>query len=84
MDCFTFVFMKSSLVLLLFFTLTVCQNSKIELESQPLYVVNGTIVQAIDSISPDEIDSIHVLKGEKAQQAYGKKGIHGVIEITLK
>ena len=81
---FYFCIMKKTLIFLFFLTLSACQNSTNVLKQTPLYVVDGTIVQTIDSILPDDIASIYVLKGEKAIQAYGRKGKHGVIEITLK
>lgn len=76
--------MKKTLIFLFLLALGACNNSTNGLKQAPLYVVDGIIVQIIDSILPDDIASIHVLKGEKAQQAYGRKGKHGVIEITLK
>lgn len=51
---------------------------------ESLIVVNGEIKDAnfdINSISPNEIASVNVLKGKKALEEYGEKG---VIEITLK
>jgi TonB-dependent SusC/RagA subfamily outer membrane receptor len=38
----------------------------------------------LESLDPDKIESINVLKGEAAEKSYGVKGVHGVIEITLK
>ena len=56
---------------------------------QPLYVVydkNGkkTFVTAITHISPDEIESVNVLKGDAALKMYGEDGKNGVVEITMK
>lgn len=55
---------------------------------QPLYVVNGEILDSrkrniISRLKTKYIQSIHVLKGEKAIEAYGKAGKNGVIEIQL-
>jgi TonB-dependent SusC/RagA subfamily outer membrane receptor len=51
--------------------------------SEPLYVVNGTIVSSIDNIDPLEVKSINILKGSSAA-IYGVRGSNGVISITLK
>lgn len=53
-----------------------------------LYVVDGKIVEkeAINKITPDHIESINILKGQKAIDQYGDKAKdkNGVIEINLK
>jgi len=38
----------------------------------------------MNSLHPDSIESINVLKGESALENYGEEGKNGVIEITLK
>src|SRR5690606_8521865 len=51
----------------------------------PLIVVDGVIKDiSINSISPDAIHSISVLKDESATRRYGAEGKDGVIEITTK
>ena len=50
----------------------------------PLYIVDGKIVDEINRITPADIQSINVLKGEIATNKYGDKGKNGVIEIALK
>jgi hypothetical protein len=50
--------------------------------SQPLFVVNGNIVNSIDYINPQEVKSIKLLKGSYAN-IYGVEGANGVISITL-
>lgn len=51
-----------------------------------LYVVDGEITSAEEAndISPDEIQSVSVLKDKSATDKYGEKGEAGVIEITTK
>ncbi|MGI9552142.1 MAG: M56 family metallopeptidase [Aurantibacter sp.] len=51
-----------------------------------LIIVDGKEMSKkdFDKIPADEIESMHVLKGDSAEKKYGKKGIHGVIEISLK
>ena len=55
-------------------------------DKQPLLVLNGEKMDGRDSISrikPKYIESINVLKGEKATAKYDDEGANGVIEITL-
>ncbi len=55
------------------------------LAGNPLVVIDGVIsTKPFSEISPEEIASINVLKGEKAVKTYGEKGKEGVIEITTK
>ena len=51
--------------------------------SDPLFVVDGTIVPAIDYILPSEVRAIDILK-DAAASIYGSRGANGVILITLK
>jgi TonB-dependent starch-binding outer membrane protein SusC len=51
--------------------------------SEPLYVVNGNVVNSIDFVVPLEVKEIKVLKGSSAA-IYGVRGSNGVISITLK
>lgn len=55
-------------------------------KDKPLIVVDGNIVKSgsIDDMSTESIESISVLKGEKAIKKYGEKAKNGVIEITTK
>jgi TonB-dependent SusC/RagA subfamily outer membrane receptor len=52
--------------------------------SQPLYILDGTEIKSIEGISPDQIESISVLKNESSVALYGEKGKNGVIIITSK
>jgi len=62
------------------------QNGSIERLGLPLYFVNGKEYELdlLNNISPDSIESIEVTKGEEAEKKYGKRGINGVISITMK
>jgi TonB-dependent SusC/RagA subfamily outer membrane receptor len=51
--------------------------------TEPLFVVDGTIVNGISNISPVEVRSVEVLKGSSAA-IYGSRGANGVILITLR
>ncbi len=51
---------------------------------KPLFVVDGKKVKKLKDTNPDNIESVNVLKGEAAEEKYGKKGKNGVVEITTK
>lgn len=53
---------------------------------KPIYVINGKIreMRQEDMPKPEDIESIHVWKGDQAIEKYGEKGKDGVIEILLK
>ena len=56
-------------------------------ENQPLYVLNGEVVNdgnLIKTMDPNTIESMNVLKGETATKLYGSKGANGVISIVTK
>jgi len=60
-------------------------NRSIAGSSQPLYVVDGmTLNGGIDNLSPDDIESITVLKGANAAALYGNRANNGVIVVTTK
>ncbi|GGN10447.1 hypothetical protein GCM10010967_52890 [Dyadobacter beijingensis] len=55
--------------------------------NQPLYVLNGEIVEdplLIKTMDPNIISSMNVLKGESATKIYGERGANGVISILTK
>ncbi|GAB3575713.1 hypothetical protein GCM10027578_40240 [Spirosoma luteolum] len=64
--------------------LTTSVRIRSRLQTTPLYVIDGTIVDRIDQLTPDQIAHINVLKGESARALYGQKGQNGVVEITTK
>jgi TonB-dependent starch-binding outer membrane protein SusC len=51
-------------------------------DAEPLYVVDGMPVGAIDYLSPADIASIEVLKDASATAIYGARGANGVVMIT--
>lgn len=55
---------------------------------QPLIIVDGVIIaggmRGIDSLDPDRIESIEVIKGAAAQGLWGSRAADGVISIKLK
>jgi TonB-dependent starch-binding outer membrane protein SusC len=56
--------------------------SSINSGTQPIFVVDGMIVESVDGISPSMVESISVLKGASAS-IYGSRGANGAILITL-
>lgn len=52
-------------------------------DTQPLFVVDGMVVEDISDINPREVRSVEVLKDGGAA-IYGSRGANGVILITMK
>lgn len=52
--------------------------------NEPLYIVDGFPVNSISDISPNEIESIDVLKDASSTAIYGARGANGVVIITTK
>lgn len=51
----------------------------------PLYVVDGNIYSGdISAISPDQVESMKILKDANATSLYGSRGANGVVVITTK
>ncbi|OQP52632.1 hypothetical protein A4H97_25260 [Niastella yeongjuensis] len=57
----------------------------ISANNEPLYVVDGIIdATNMNTLSPDDIESIDVLKDASAAAIYGSRGANGVVIITTK
>lgn len=54
--------------------------------NKALLIIDGVVKEGIDinSLNPDNIESVSVLKENSATQKYGKKGKNGVIEVITK
>jgi hypothetical protein len=54
--------------------------------NSPLFIVDDKEMASdkIANIDPNDIESIHVLKGKEAIELYSKKGENGVVIIKLK
>ncbi len=52
--------------------------------NEPLILVDGMETDDISNISPDEVQSIDVLKDASSTALYGSRGANGVILITLR
>lgn len=56
----------------------------IQLETLPLYVVNGLQTPDLSQLNPDDIQDITVLKDAAASSIWGARAANGVIVITTK
>ena len=54
--------------------------------NQPLLVVDGSPINLgfINSINPNDVESVNVLKGANAAALYGPEGVNGVIVVNTK
>jgi TonB-linked SusC/RagA family outer membrane protein len=54
--------------------------------NQPLLVLDGSPIALsyINSINPNDVESVNVLKGANASALYGPDGVNGVIVVTTK
>ena len=88
--------MKKIFLGMVFFTTTalatqaqevvVIKKSSKDSANKPLVVIDGVITpnKDMNELSPNDIQSMNVLKGASAKVIYGEKGENGVIEITTK
>lgn len=54
-------------------------------KERPLYIIDGEMLNSIpESISPDDIESVSVLKDSSAIDVYGERGRNGVVVVTMK
>jgi TonB-dependent Receptor Plug Domain len=69
------------------------KNMVIEAKPNPLLVIDGKIMESkssedynknLNSIDPNDIASMDVVKGKSAETQYGEKGKDGVVVITSK
>lgn len=74
-------------------TIRIRGNSSISVTNDPLYVVDGVILNVstltngtspIDYLNPNDIASVEVLKDASATAIYGARGANGVILVTTK
>jgi TonB-dependent SusC/RagA subfamily outer membrane receptor len=64
-------------------SITIRGPNSILSSNEPMFVVDGMMVESIDGIPPGQVKSIEVLKGPSAA-IYGSRGSNGVILIQLK
>ena len=51
---------------------------------QPLYVIDGVPTKDINGLSPNDIESLQVMKDAASAAIYGARGANGVVVITTK
>ena len=51
---------------------------------KPLYILDGSPIETMNNVKPDDIESISVLKSATAMSIYGERAKDGVILITTK
>ena len=67
------------------FLIRVRGGGSITQDNSPLYIIDGVQVEnALSVISPQDIESIDVLKDASATAIYGARGANGVVIITTK
>jgi TonB-linked SusC/RagA family outer membrane protein len=66
------------------FSLRLRGLSTIGANTQPLIIIDGVPGAALNSVDPNDIESINVLKDGSAAAIYGTRGASGVIIITTK
>ena len=52
--------------------------------NEPLYVIDGYLGGNIETINPNDIESLEILKDASATAIYGSRGSNGVVIITTK
>lgn len=58
--------------------------STIKASTNPLYVVDGVVMEGFYRLNPNDIENIEVLKDASSAAIYGARGANGVILVTTK
>lgn len=59
-------------------------RSSIRATGDPLYVVDGVVMEDFQFVNPNDIERMEVLKDASATAIYGARGANGVIMVTTK
>lgn len=59
-------------------------NTSINASSEPLYVVDGILMDEVGFLPPNDIESMTVLKDASSAAIYGSRAANGVVLITTK
>ena len=65
-------------------TIRVRGATSVQASNEPLYVVDGLPSDDISNISPNDIESMQILKDASSASIYGSRAANGVILITTK
>ena len=52
--------------------------------TEPLWVIDGVVGDAMSDLNPNDIESISILKDGSATALYGSRGANGVVQVTTK
>lgn len=59
-------------------------SSSLNAGNDPIYVVDGIITNDINNVSPNDIESMQILKDASSAAIYGSRAANGVVLITTK
>lgn len=59
-------------------------TGSVNASNEPLYVIDGFPTGNLNSINPNDIESIEILKDASATAIYGSRGSNGVVMVTTK
>ena len=65
-------------------TIRVRGATSVQASNEPLYVVDGLPSDDISNISPNDIESMQILKDASSAAIYGARAANGVVLITTK
>ncbi|GAB3931258.1 TonB-dependent receptor [Larkinella terrae] len=65
-------------------TIRIRGTGSVNAGNDPLYVIDGFPTGNLNSINPNDIESIEILKDASATAIYGSRGSNGVVMITTK
>ena len=65
-------------------TVSIRGNTSLNAKNDPLFVVDGVIVENIDFLNPNDIESFSVLKDASSAAIYGASAANGVVLVTTK
>lgn len=66
------------------FSITIRGENTVNNSTQPLYVIDGLMGGDINTLNPNDILSIDVLKDASSTAIYGARGANGVVIVTTK
>lgn len=65
-------------------TVRIRGTGSVNANNEPLYVIDGYPTGDLNSINPNDIESIDILKDASATAIYGSRGSNGVVLVTTK
>jgi TonB-dependent starch-binding outer membrane protein SusC len=65
-------------------TIRIRGTGSVNAGNEPLYVIDGYPIGDLNSINPNDIESMEILKDASATAIYGSRGSNGVVIVTTK